>query len=151
MLGKAAIDVLGRGISALASDATKERNKVAEILKAIASHPIKVLASFIAAPILIIKIALIVKSPIRRAIAIVGLLVSLLLSYLAASIFGSLAGAIFIASHVGILAGIGFFLGATIWVYLSVIFSILVFNSVSFLFLKVSSQDVVDYLQKIST
>jgi hypothetical protein len=151
MLGKTALDILERGITALANDATREKSKIGEILKKIAAHPFKVLATFIAAPFLVIKIALIVKNPIRRAISIVGLLISILLSYVAATFLGSLVGALFVASHVGIIAGIGFLFGTALSVYLGVIFSIIVLNSVSFIFLKLSSQEVVDYLQKIST
>jgi uncharacterized membrane protein YhiD involved in acid resistance len=64
---------------------------------------------------------------------------------------GTLVGAAFVASHIGILAGLGFFFGTTVSIYLSVIFSIIVFNAISFVFLKVSTQEVVDYLNEIST
>jgi len=151
MFGKVAGEILGRGINAIEQDASKQNKKVKAIFKKIASHPFKVVASFIAAPILVIKIAWLVKNPIRRIIAVIGLLLSLFLSYLAGTFLGSVVGAMFIASNIGILAGIGFFIGTTLSIYLSVIFSIIVFNSVSFVFLKISSQEIVDYLHEIST
>ena len=151
MLGKVAGDILAKGISALAADANNERNKIGVKFKKIASHPLKVMSSFLAAPFLVLKIAMTVKNPTRRVIAIIGLMLSCGLSYVAATFLGTLVGALFVASHIGILAGIGFILGTTLSVYLSVIFLIIVFNAVSFIFLKVSSQEVLDYLNEIST
>ena len=150
MLVKVAGDILSRGITAIAKDTQREKSKIGAIFKKIASHPFKVLASFFAAPFLVFRIALLVDNPMRRIIAIIGLLLSLALSYVAATFLGTLVGAVFVASHIGILAGIGFLFGTALSVYLSVIFSIIVFNTVSFVFLKVSSQDVVDYLAEIS-
>ncbi|ASL28634.1 hypothetical protein E0E54_01395 [Azotobacter chroococcum] len=151
MFGKAAGEVLGSGISALARDAANEKGRLGEVFRRIASHPVKVLASFIAAPFLIVRVALRVRSPRRRAVALVGLLLSVLLSYGAATFLGTLVGAAFVASHIGLLAGIGFLFGTTLSVYLSVIFSIVVFHAVSFVFLKISSQEVLDYLREISS
>lgn len=150
MFGKAAEEMLERGVTAIADDASKEKSKFAAVFRKVAGHPIKVFASFIAAPVLVVRIAWRVENPVRRAIAIAGLLLSLLLSYIAATFLGSLAGAAFVASHVGILAAIGFLVGTTLSVYLSVIFSIIVFNAVSFIFLKISAQEVVEYLSDIS-
>lgn len=151
MIIKAVGELLGRGIGAIATDKINEKSKIAEIFKKIASHPFKVLASFLVAPILVFKIAMVVKNPVRRAIALVGLLLALALSYLAATLLGSLIGAAFVATHISVLAGIGFLVGSTFSVYLSVIFSIIVFNSVSYIFLKMSSQEVVDYLAEQSS
>jgi hypothetical protein len=151
MFSKASREILERGVSAIADDASKEKSKFAAVFKKVIGHPVKVVASFVTAPILVIRIAWTVKNPVRRTIAIVGLLLSLALSYVAATFLGTLAGAAFVASNIGILAGIGFFVGTTLSVYLSVIFSILVFNAVSFVFLKISAQEVVDHLNEIST
>ncbi len=151
MLGKAASFIFERGVSALADTAVGEKNRVTEVFRKIALYPWKILASFFVAPFLIVRIAITVENPIRRVFAVVGLLLSLLLSYIAATLLGSIVGAIFIASHIGIISGIGFLLGTTLSIYLSVIFSIVVFNAVSFFFLKISSEEVVKYLNEIST
>jgi len=151
MFGKVAAELLGSGITAISENASKEKSKIGSVYKKIASHPIKVLASFVTAPFLVIRIAWKVNNPIRRAIAVIGLLLSLVCSYIAATFLGTLAGAAFVASNIGILAGIGFLVGTTLSIYLSVIFSIIVFNAVSYVFLKISSQEVVDYLNEIST
>ena len=139
-----------KGVTAIAEDASRENSKIGTVFKKIFGYPIKVLASYIAAPLLVIRIAWKVKNPIRRIIATVGLFMSLALSYFSATFLGTVIGAVFVASHIGILAGIGFLFGTTLSVYLSVIFTIIVFNTVSFVFLKFSSQEVVDYLNEMS-
>ncbi|GAB3372599.1 hypothetical protein [Azotobacter armeniacus] len=151
MFGKAAGEVLESGISALVRDTANEKGRIGEVFRRIASHPVKVLASFIAAPILIVRVAFLVENPKRRVIAILGLFLSVLLSYGAATFLGTLVGAAFIASNIGLLAGVGFLFGTTLSVYLSVIFSIVVFQAVTFVFLKISSQEVIDYLHEISS
>ena len=150
MFGKAAGEILGRGIEAI-NDLSHEKSKISEVFKKIAAYPFKVLASFLIAPILVVKVAWKVEDPARRAIAVVGLLLSLVASCLAATSLGTLVGAVFVATHVGWLVGLGFLFGTTISVYLSVIFSIIVFNAVSWFFLKMNTQQVIDYLNEIST
>jgi hypothetical protein len=125
-------------------------SKIKAIAKAIWSYPIKIIASFFAAPFLIFRIAKIAKNPMRRWIAIIGLLLSLLASYAAATFLGTLVGAALIATNISVLAGIGFLFGTTLSIYLSVIFSIITFNTVSFFFLKASSEEVVAYLKEVS-
>ena len=83
--------------------------------------------------------------------ALIGLLISLALAYIAGTFLGSLAGAFFVMTHIGFWVGIGFLIDTTLSVYLSVIFSIIVCNTVSFVFLKITAQEVVDYLNEIST
>lgn len=151
MFNMVAAQIIGQGVKTLSSHASNEKNKSREVFKKIAGHPVKVLATFLTAPILVVKVAWQVKNPIRRLIAILGLLVSILLSYVAATFLGTLAGVLFVASNIGYIAAFGFWMGATLSVYLSVIFSILVLNATSFIFLKISSQEVVEYLNEISS
>lgn len=147
---KLATDIFGKGLSALSNDVSKENSKVREVLRSIVGYPIKVLATFFTAPLLLAHIAWGVKNPIRRTIALVGLLLSSIFCYLAGTFLGSLVGALFVATHVGPLFAAGLLVGSTLSVYLSVIFMIIVFNSVSFVFLKMNNEDVIDYLKKQS-
>ena len=80
-----------------------------------------------------VRIALKVNNPIRRVIATIGLLLSVIFAYVAAAFSGSTLAAAFVTSHTGIPAG--FLLGTMLSVYLSVMFSILIFHAVSFVFL----------------
>lgn len=122
MLGPSTLTIFEKAITALNNDLSKEKSKVGIVFKNIIGHPVKVFASFIAAPFLVIKIACVVKNPIRRAIAIIGLLLSIVFAYLSATFLGSVVGAVFVASNIGILMGIGFFFGTTLSVFLSVDF-----------------------------
>ena len=144
MWKKYAIDILSNGVSEL----NKERGNLMSVFSKIYAYPIKIIASYVFAPILVVRIALIVKDPMRRLIAVLGLLLSILGAYGAATFLGTIAGALFVGSHIGILSGFGFFFGTVISVWLSVVFSIVVFNSISWFFLHMSSQEVVEYLKR---
>lgn len=142
---------IGALLETVINEASQEKSKIKLLFQQIASHPIKLIMSFIAAPFLIARLALTIKNPIRRLISVVGLLLSVFCAYIAGTVLGTATGALFIMSNIGFFVGIGFFLGSFISLFLSVAFSILVLNSVSFIFLKMSSQEVVDYLEKISS
>jgi len=150
MIQKSSSLLFEKAFVALQSDLLNEKSKIISIFKKIITHPIKIIAAFIFAPILIVKIAFTVENRIRRWVAIIGLLFSLLCSYFAGTFLGSLVGAAFVTFHVGILTGIGFLFGTMLSIILSVIFSIIVLNSVSFLFLKIGSQEVINYLHEFS-
>lgn len=150
MIGKYSAELFLAGITAIKSQAGTEGNKAGEIFKRIAAHPVKVFASFITAPILVLRVAFRVKNKARRILAVAGLLMSLLASYVCATFLGTLLGSLFVMQNIGIIAGVGVFFGLASSVYLSVFFSILSFNAVSFLFLKISTQEVVDYLEELS-
>lgn len=150
MIGKYAAELFLGGIVAIKNQANSEGTKIGTIFKKIASHPFKVVASFITAPVLVFRIASQVENKTRRNLAIAGLLLSLVASYACATLIGTFFGALFVMSNVGFLSGVGVLLGLSSSIYLSVIFSIISFNAVSFLFLKISTQEVADYLDEIS-
>lgn len=143
--------VIGSSLGAIIKDVANEKSNLAQIFQKVAAHPIKMVAAFFTAPFLIIRVAFKVKNPIRRVIAVTGLALSIFLAYGAGTYLGKTAGAFFIMFNVGFLTGLGFLFGSILSVFLSVSFSIFVLNSVSLLFLKMSTQEVVDYLNKIST
>jgi len=148
---KSAGPIFEKCFSAIVNDVSSGNSKLGEIVRKVISYPVGIIAAFFTAPFLIIKIALTVKNPIRRMFAIIGLIVSVLLAYLAGTFLGSFVGGVFVASQVSVLMGIGFIIGTALSMFFSVVFSILVLNSVSYFFLKMSSQDVADYLHDISS
>lgn len=151
MIGNSAITLYDKAISAISNQASTENGRLRAIAKEVMSYPIKAIAAFITSPILVIKVALTVKDPLRRTVAIIGLLLALLLSYAAGTALGGFAGFLIIASTVGVLAAVGFAVGTFLSVVLSVTFSIFVFNLISYIFLKMSSQEVLDYLKEVSS
>ena len=138
-------------LGAVLDDASKEHSRLKIMFKQVVSHPIKLVAAFITAPILILRLAMTVQNPLRRAIAIIGLIVAITFAYLAGTFLGTAAGALFVWSNIGFLSAVGFFVGSFLSVFLSLAFSVFILNAVSFLFLKLSTQEVVDYLQGLSS
>lgn len=134
----------------ISQSAVSEQGNLNKIFRKVASHPIKLIAAFFTAPFLILRIAWSVKNPVRRVIAATGLLLAIILAYLAGGFLGSFAGFIFVSLNIGWLAGLGFFFGTALSVFLSVCFSIAVLNTVSFLALKMSAEEVVAYLDATS-
>jgi hypothetical protein len=149
-MSKSEKGVIETMLGAVLDDGSKEHSRLKIMFKQVASHPIKLVAAFISAPVLIVRLAVTVRNPLRRAIATIGLIFAVTLAYLAGTFLGTVAGAFFVMSNIGILAGVGFFVGSFLSVFLSLTFSVFVLNAVSFLFLKLSTQEVVDYLQSLS-
>lgn len=137
-------------ITAIPKDAANGVSTLGSITRSVTRYPIKAFATFFMAPILIVRVARVTKNPIRRLIASIGLFLAVLLSYISGTFLGSVVGALFVASHVGWLVGLGFLVGSTLSVFLSLIFSIFVLNATSWIFLQMSAEDVVEHLNSVS-
>lgn len=120
------------------------------VLMSIGRYPVKALAAFFVAPFLAFRVARVAKNPTRRLIAGIGLFIALVLAWLAGTGLGTATAAMLIASKVGVLWAVAFFVGTFLSVTLSVAFSILVFNAVSFFFLHASREEVIEYLRTLS-
>lgn len=142
--------LIASGMEAIKKSGEKGQNAFASVTASIMRYPIKVIAAFLVAPFLVVRIAWGAQNTSRRWVATVGLLVAVLLAYAAATLLGTLAGTAFMLSKFGLLMALGFLLGTSLSFVLSVAFSILVLNSTSWLFLHLSSEDVISYLKKIS-
>ena len=141
---------IGQFIATVCENAAQEQNRLSQISRNLALYPAKTIAVFFYAPILMVRIVFKAKNPLRRVVAVSGLIVALIAVYGAGTFLGSLMGAALIASHVGYLMAVGFLVGSTVSVWLSVTFSIFVFNSIAFVFFKMTSQEVIDYLKEVS-
>lgn len=139
-----------QAVLAAAKHFLSEKSKLPQILRTVASHPIKVMGAFFTAPILMLHVAWKVENPVRRSIAIVGLIVAFTLVCLAGIFLGTTGGTLFIALQFGLFVAVGFLVGTALSYLLSVTFRIFVSTDVSLVFLKMSSQGVVEYLQEIS-
>lgn len=102
------------------------------------------------APFLAFRVARAAKNPVRRVIASAGLFLAIVAAWLAGTLLGAAGAALLIGAKIGLIWGIAFFIGTTLSVTLSVVFSILAFNATSWLFLHMSSEEVVEYLRSIS-
>ena len=58
------------------SKETGNSNSLSSTIKSVVRYPIKTIATFFTAPILILRLALTVKNPTRRLIAVIGLFIS---------------------------------------------------------------------------
>lgn len=125
-------------------------SSMAAVTKSILRYPIKMLAAFLMAPFLALRVASLAKSPLRRLVAGIGLFIAVLAAWLAGTFLGTFAGALLVTSNLGFMWGIAFLFGATTSVTLSVAFSVLVLNATAWLFLQLSSEEVLDYLRSIS-
>ena len=143
-------DILKKGITAISDEASQEGQRARSVLRSIAAYPIKLLATFIFGPVLIIRVAWKAENPVRRLIAVVGLAVAIACAYLAVGFLGTMTAAALTLATFGWFAAIGVLLGTTISVYFSVALSILAFNAVCFFFLKMSQQEIINYLKEIT-
>lgn len=145
-----AAEMLIMGAKGLSRGIKNEGSKIKEIFKSIYRYPIKLLATYILSPFLIILIVKNSKlSTPKRIIAMLGVTISIIAGYASFTFLGTFGGSIFIASQIGILSGFGFLLGTLFSVYLTVIFCILLINFFCTIFLKLSSDDVVHYLESL--
>ena len=147
MLGGTAISLIEKVVDSSSEEGKNFRSTV----KVLLSHPIKLIASYFTAPFLLFRIALNVKSPVRRWIAIVGIFLSVVAAYVAGTFLGTLAGLALVTTKIGFLFGIGFLVGSFVSILFTVLFQLLVLNFISYLFLKLNTQEVIDYLNEIST
>lgn len=113
-------------------------------------YPVKLIAAFLTAPLLAFRVATIARDPLRRVIAGLGLFFAMLAAWAAGTFLGSVAGALLIYSFFGLWWGIGFLVGTSLSIVLSVAFSVLVLNATAWLFLQISSEEVVEYLRRVS-
>ena len=150
MVGKSLAVILEDTIKSTSDKAAAENIKLTELAKQLASKPIKLLAAFFTAPILLLKIAISVKRPLRRWLAVFGIVIAIIFSYMAGTFLGSVTGALLIASNTGILVGLGFLIGTGMSVFLSVLCQILVLNAICFIFLKMNTEEVMDYLKELT-
>lgn len=103
MIGKYAAKLFGNALEG-------ESRKLSDISRSIFRQPIKMIAAFFTAPILLYKIIQRAKNPRRRAMAKVGLVVGAIGAYFAGTFLGTSAAALLIMAKVGFIMGLAFLL-----------------------------------------
>ncbi len=145
-----ATNLLTSALTKIATEGSKEAGNFNRIFKVVASHPFKMIAAFFTAPFLLMRIAWSVKNPIRKIFAVFGLILSFICSYFAGTILGGFTGFLLIATNIGWLMAVGFLLGTALSFLLSLTFCFLIFNAVSYLFLKMNTEEVLEYLNELA-
>lgn len=142
-------------IEALSRKSDASRGSLTTVARSILRYPIKTVAAFLMAPILAARVACVAKDPLRRVIAGVGLV----LAVVAASVVGMVAGGLVattlgffgVLEWFGVSAAIGYLLfGVAVGVPMSVVLSAVTLNATAWLFLHMSSEDVVAHLRSLS-
>ena len=123
---------------------------LAGAVRSVVRAPIKLLAAFVAAPLLAFRIAASATSPLRRLIAGFGIFLGLIAAWFAATVLGSFTGAFLVGSFFGPLIGLTFLIGTTFSIFIGILFSIFVFNAVCLVSLHMSSQDIIEHLRTLS-
>ena len=143
-------DSTKKAVSNIKDSISKENTKAKGLFRTLISYPFKTIALFILAPFFLLKVILKVKNRWRKFIAILGLIVSVIVSYVAGTFLGSTAGSIFVIYNIGLWYGLAFFVGTLTSSVITVAFMILLFNLISTVFLKISTSEVVEYLEEMT-
>ena len=150
MLRRAA-PIVDRGLTAITHNTSRETGKIGAVFKAIASYPFQVIATFFAAPFLLLIVAWTGGQNhdiIRRAMAIVGLALSIIFVYVAnIYLLGSMI-MLWVIDNIGLLTALVFALSFLFSSYVSVIVVILVSWFICFGFLHMTSQEVAAAIRK---
>lgn len=138
-----ALEAIPRGTAA-------GQSSVASAIRSVVRAPLKAIAAFLFAPFLVLRVASIATDSRRRWVAAVGMFLAAILALVAGTFLGTLTGTFLIANLFGWGAAFGFLVGTTFSVVLTVTFQVLVLNATCFLFLGLSSAEVVDHLKRMS-
>lgn len=137
-------------LEAIPSSKSSGQNTFGAVLRSVLRAPIKAIGAFLFAPFLIFRVARHAADTKRKWVAGLGLFIGAIFSYAAGTFLGGLAGAYLMGSLFGFWTGVGFFVGTSLSVVLTVTFQVLVLNATCFLFLGLSSAEVVEYLKSVS-
>lgn len=137
-------------VSKVRDTVKKENKQVSRILKTLVRYPLKTIGLYIMAPFFLLRVIFKVPNKWRKFTAILGLIVSTAVSYAAGTFLGSVAGFIFVTNSVGIIYGLGFLFGTLLSTTLTILFCILTFNLVASVFLKISTSQIIGYLEEMS-
>ncbi len=142
--------IFASALESIPKSNSKGHNSFSAVLLSVARAPIKAIAAFVFAPILVFRVAAIATDSKRKWIAATGLFLAAILSLAAGTFLGSVAGAFIVNTLFGPWIAVGFFIGTAFSILLTVTFQVIVLNATCFLFLGLSLQEVVDYLKNTS-
>jgi hypothetical protein len=123
---------------------------IGSLTRTVLRYPIKSVAVFVAAPVLILHIARLAPNRIRRAMATAGLIFGLGAGYFAGTWMGKSAIAAFATWKYGFIVGLWVAVCSAFSIFVSAAIMLLAFNATCLLFLKMSTQEVADHLESLA-
>lgn len=146
-----AATLFASAIEALSRKSGEGRNSLATVTGSMLRYPIKTVAAFAMAPFLAFPVACVAKDPVRRVIAGAGLVVAVVVAWSAAvgGVF-ALFSVFSIWQLLGAWPAVAWLVFGWISTTVSVISAALALNATAWLFLHMSSEEVVQYLRWLS-
>lgn len=126
------------------------KSPLASVIWSILRAPLKAIGAFVFAPFLVLRVAALATDNRRKWVAAIGLFLAAMLALGAGTFLGSMAGTFLVNALFGPFVALGFFFGTLFSVVLTVTFQVLVLNATCFLFLGLSSAEVVEHLKAVS-
>ena len=145
-----AATMLGGMLSSGKNELNQESQKFTNITKKVLTYPIRLIATFIFAPVLLIKTVLHSNSSIgRKFIAIFGLILAGLATYFLTT-FVTISLATIIKANLGWFSLFGYGFGVFFTAWVSILIQIGIFNFISTLILKINQKEVLQYINELA-
>ena len=149
-MGSGIASLFASALSSMAQSKAEGRSSLPSVVRSIVCAPLKAIGAFILAPLLVFRVVKLATDRRRKWVAALGLIIASLLAIGAGTLLGSLAGAFLVNTLFGPWVAIGFLVGTSFSVLFAVVFQVFILNATCFLFLGLSSEEVVEHLQRVS-
>lgn len=145
-----AVDMLSGLFGGTINQIDKEGKNQTTLLKKIAIYPLKLFATFILAPFILIKVIINSNANImRKIIAILGLVLAAAATYYLTTAATILLGSV-IFNQLGFFSFAGYIVGLIFTSWLNILIQVGIFNFISTVMLKINQQAVLKYLNELS-
>ena len=145
-----AINMLGEMFNKEKKQANYEAKNYSNLLKKVMNYPIRLVATFIFAPFILIKVIFHSDSSImRKLIAVVGLICAGLAVY-SLTFAVTISLGLVIKSQLGIFSAIAYTISIFITTWLNILIQIAIFNTITAIMLKITQSEVIEYLDDLS-
>jgi len=145
-----AINMLGEIFSKGKKQVEYESKNHASLFKKLINYPIKLIATFIFAPIILIKvISHSDTSLIRKLMAMTGLVLAGLAVY-SLSLTITIGLGFVIKSQLGILSATAYTISVLLTTWLTILIQVAIFNTISTVMLKITQSEVIEYLNDLT-
>ncbi len=145
-----AAEMLNKMMSSGKNELEKEKTNYESLFKRIITYPIKLIATFVFAPFLLIKTILNSNNSFfRKLIAIFGLILAAIGSYYLSTL-GITVIALIVKEYLGFFSFLGYIAALMFTSWVGIFIQIGIFNFISTITLKISQQEVINYLDELA-